>query len=165
MRDPEESDVIVRLRKIQYKVSWQTWSLMRQTIYAAIAEIEELRGSRDDGSRYIDWDRRLLVCNGQRLKVEEQELKLLRRLCDTPGEVVTRSDLVTAIWSDLDSEPATADRIIYVYVNRLRKYCPWPIRTIWRTGFLIEGYTKPKPALPELPPTTGISRERLMAGR
>lgn len=86
---------------------------------------------------------------GESTHLTPNEVALLRRLAQTPGEVVGRSDLLTEVWG---YHPRTRSRAIDKAVNRLRsKLESNPQRPTWLHTLRGRGFRFTPPGLPPHP--------------
>jgi DNA-binding response OmpR family regulator len=113
----------------------------------------------------IDWKRRQFIRDGKRMHVPHQEWRIFERLITAKGAFVTKDQLFHHLYGDrIDGGPE--GNIIPVYISKLRKLCPYPIKTTYGAGYSIRGVSKPIEEETQLPPTvSGISIARLRAGR
>lgn len=89
----------------------------------------------------FDIDAFVIYLNGEIINVPRREAQLLQYLMMNPNQVFTRDDLIEGVWGfDFDGE----DRVIDVYIKRLRKRLKnkvkqnWSIRTVWGIGYKFE---------------------------
>jgi hypothetical protein len=123
------------------------------------------QGSVDLAKCAVDWERCEFVVAGARRRVQRQVWIIFATLARRGGRLVTRERLFEALYADdPDGGPLTMDGTLNVRMHALRRACPWPIRTIWATGFILEGFRPPKP-VGHVPLVAGIDRTRLIAGR
>ena len=164
------SDLVERLRLIP---SLQPMSLHAQEVtalaYEAAAEIERLRGGKPLEIEHaetasIDWQRQEIIRGGTPVPLTGCEWLIFARLVKSAGRVVTRGELLDAIYW-WDPSGGAGPKIIDVYVCRLRKKSPWPISTAWGRGYRIDGCHCERPPIPLPRVVAGVTRERLMAGR
>ena len=87
------------------------------------------------GDLRIDSATRVVTRDGAEIELTAREYDVLEFLARRPGRVVSRSELLDAIWSDYEGSP----NIIDVYVGYLRrKLGRTLIRTVRGTGFVLE---------------------------
>jgi len=87
------------------------------------------------GDLRIDAETRVVTRDGQEIELTGREYDVLEFLARRPGRVVSRSELLDAIWSDYEGSP----NIIDVYVGYLRKKLGRAlIRTVRGSGFVLE---------------------------
>ncbi len=82
----------------------------------------------------IDSGRRLVDCgNGETIRPTAREFDLLWYLASHPGLVLSRSQILEAVWGyDYFGETRTVD----VHIRQLRKKLPdLPIETVWGVGY------------------------------
>ncbi len=77
------------------------------------------------GAFEIDFDCRELRKHGHRLRVQKKPFQILQRLLETPGVLVTRSELARYLWPDLN---VLFDRSLNTAVNALRRVLNDPPR-------------------------------------
>jgi two-component system KDP operon response regulator KdpE len=70
------------------------------------------------GALEMDFGRRVIVRDGQEIRLSKREYDLLRFLAGAPDHVVTHKEILAAVWG-----PAHTDDTVYlrVYVNQLRQ--------------------------------------------
>jgi two-component system copper resistance phosphate regulon response regulator CusR len=88
----------------------------------------------------IDMRRQRATRSGTALHLTPKEFVLLARLARTPGEVVSRSEILKQVW-DIDFEPET--NVVDVVVRRLRAKVDDPfdqklVRTIRGVGYALK---------------------------
>ena len=87
------------------------------------------------GDLRIDAETRVVTRDGQEIELTGREYDVLEFLARRAGRVVSRSELLDAIWSDYEGSP----NIIDVYVGYLRKKLGRAlIRTVRGSGFVLE---------------------------
>jgi DNA-binding response OmpR family regulator len=69
------------------------------------------------GPLLLDWRRRSVSIDGAPLELTAREYALLEHLAREPGRVVSRAELLEAVWQTR-FEPGT--NVVEVYINRLR---------------------------------------------
>jgi len=77
------------------------------------------------GGFEIDFDSQELRKHGHRLRVQKKPFQVLQRLLETPGALVTRSELARYLWPDLN---VLFDRSLNTAVNALRRVLNDPPR-------------------------------------
>lgn len=77
------------------------------------------------GGFEIDFDSQELRKHGLRLRVQKKPFQILQRLLETPGALVTRSELARCLWPDLN---VLFDRSLNTAVNALRSVLNDPPR-------------------------------------
>src|SRR4051794_9835978 len=98
------------------------------------AEPEQVAGLELDASTLVAWR------DGRQVELTAREFQVLSFLAQNAGRVVSRSELIEAVWSDaVDVSPNVVD----VYVGYLRRKLERPvdrrlIRTVRGMGFLLE---------------------------
>ncbi|MCA9750110.1 MAG: response regulator transcription factor, partial [Romboutsia sp.] len=92
--------------------------------------------------RYIEYDldKRVVVCNGERLTLRRKEMKLLEYFLRNQGKVVTRDELLTNVWG---AEINSSTNTVEVHLKRLRDKIEKPygekfLYTIHGIGYLAE---------------------------
>jgi DNA-binding response OmpR family regulator len=135
----------------------------------AAAEIERLRqgpsiAAQQPEEPTIDWQCQAIIRDGVRIPLSASEWLIFARLVKSTGKLVTRQELLDAIYW-WDPNGGAKPKIIDVLVCSLRKKSPWPITTVRASGYIIDGCRYERPAIP-LPRTiAGVTRAQLMAGR
>ena len=100
------------------------------------------------GSFVLDVQRGTLVREGRPVAVSSKGMRLLQSLLGSPGQVLTKMDLMRAAWSDVAVEESN----LSVQIAALRKQLgPAPdggewIATIPRVGYRFVGGLSPQPA-------------------
>jgi hypothetical protein len=165
------TDLVERLRLIS---CLQPLALNAASIVAlaceAAAEIERLRRvasvalGRQTEEPTIDWQCQAIIRDGVRIPLRASEWLIFARLVKSTGKLVTRQELLDAIYW-WDPNGGAKPKIIDVFVCSLRKKCPWPITTVWARGYIIDGCRYERPPIPQPRMVPGVTRERLMAGR
>jgi DNA-binding response OmpR family regulator len=88
------------------------------------------------GNLTIDRDRFEAWIGGRRVNLTFVEFDLLGELARHAGKVVSRPNLMRAVWGD---DSSSGDRKLTVHMSRLRKKLlgssPWQIETITRRGY------------------------------
>ncbi|MFQ5472553.1 MAG: winged helix-turn-helix domain-containing protein [Dehalococcoidia bacterium] len=101
----------------------------------------------DLGNVSIDRDRFEVWVAGERADLTFVEFELLYQLASNVGKVVTRQDLLLAVWSESDQ---ARDRKLTVHVSRLRKKIgrsrPWRIETVTKRGYVLTNPSQRKQA-------------------
>jgi TolB-like protein/Flp pilus assembly protein TadD len=77
------------------------------------------------GGFEIDFDSQELRKHGHRLRVQKKPFQILQKLLETPGALVTRSELARYLWPDLN---VLFDRSLNTAVNALRRVLNDPPR-------------------------------------
>ncbi len=101
------------------------------------------------GSFVLDVQRGTLVREGRPVAVSSKGMRLLQSLLGSPGQVLTKMDLMRAAWSDVAVEESN----LSVQIAALRKQLgPAPdggewIATIPRVGYRFVGGLSPQPAI------------------
>ena len=92
----------------------------------------------DLGNVSIDRDRFEVWVAGEKADLTFVEFELFYQLASNAGKVLTRQDLLRAVWSERDQ---ARDRKLTVHVSRLRKKIsgsrPWRIETVTKRGYLL----------------------------
>jgi DNA-binding response OmpR family regulator len=90
------------------------------------------------GEIEIDFGTRMATRNGQALNLTHREFDILRYFLERKSELVTRGDLLHAVWK-LDAQTAT--RTVDVHILKLRRKIetdpdrPQFLRSIWGEGY------------------------------
>ncbi len=92
------------------------------------------------GELHLDASTRIVTRGGRQIELTAREFDVLEVLARRPNELVTRAELVEAVW---DADFAGAANIADVYVGFLRKKLERPrgrrlIRTVRGKGFVLE---------------------------
>jgi DNA-binding response OmpR family regulator len=164
-------DLVERLRLIQLSLPL---SLPAQEVAAladeAATEIERLRrgmemaASEKAEEPTIDWQCQAIIRDGVRILLPASEWLIFARLVKSSGKLVTKNELLDAIYW-WDPNGGAKPKIIDVFVCKLRKKSPWPITTVWSRGYIIDGCRYERPPIPLPRMAAGVTLERLMAGR
>lgn len=103
----------------------------------------EIRRLRPDPIAHVDWDRHRIIDRfGVPWQPQPLQWVLLTRLIKSPGKAVTNQSLITALYGDrADGGPLGANGMIKVLISKIRERAPWPIRCLYRVGYILEGYT------------------------
>jgi two-component system phosphate regulon response regulator PhoB len=114
-------------------------ALLRRSAPERIANEIEVRGVR------LDRNAHRVTRNGREVRVGPTEYRLLEVLLESAGRVLSRSQLLDAVWGR-DGE--IDERTVDVHVGRLRKALirgnePDPIRTVRGAGYVLEKDTTP----------------------
>jgi DNA-binding response OmpR family regulator len=164
------ADLVARLRLIAFP---QALSLhaegMAALAHEAAAEIERLRRVASATSEKaeeptIDWQCQAIIRDGVRVFLPASEWLIFARLVKSTGKLVTKNELLDAIYW-WNPNGGAKPKIIDVFVCNLRKKSPWPITTVWSRGYIIDGCRYERPPIPSPRMVAGLTRERLMAGR
>ena len=99
----DEEELVARIRAV----------LRRATNQSSEASAEEL------GVFRIDWNRRLLLCNGQETQLTEREASLLKMLMESKNQLLRREVALKNLWGRNDYFNR---RSMDVHIARLRKY-------------------------------------------
>src|SRR4051794_37146315 len=101
----------------------------------------------------VDLDRSELRKQGLRVRLQEQPFQVLAALLSTPGEVVTREELIRRLWPD--GTVVDFDRGLNAAVTRLRQALsdsadnPRYVETVARRGYRFVGSVGRGAATPE----------------
>ena len=114
-------------------------ALLRRSAPERIANEIEVRGVR------LDRNAHRVTRNGREVRLGPTEYRLLEVLLESAGRVLSRSQLLDAVWGR-DGE--IDERTVDVHVGRLRKALirgnePDPIRTVRGAGYVLEKDTTP----------------------
>jgi DNA-binding response OmpR family regulator len=93
------------------------------------------------GSMVLDYDRRVLEINSQKVELTPKEFELLWLLASSPNSVFTKAQLLDKVW---DSDFYGDDNTVTVHIRKLREKIetdpskPAFIKTVWGTGYKFE---------------------------
>jgi len=93
------------------------------------------------GSMELDYDKRVVEINGQKVELTPKEFELLWLMASNPNRVFTKAHLLDKIW---DSSFYGDDNTVTVHIRKLREKIeadpskPAFIRTVWGTGYKFE---------------------------
>jgi two-component system copper resistance phosphate regulon response regulator CusR len=91
------------------------------------------------GDLRLDLERRAVECKGVRIEMSPREFELLLTLARVRGRVVSREELLHAVWG-MDFDPGT--NVVNVLVARLRRrleaWAPKLIRTVVGAGYVLD---------------------------
>lgn len=109
---------------------------LRRSKFASISAPEKFHL----GKYVFDYKNLSLQLNGDEKVLTQREADLLKFLCDGRGEVIKRSDILTAVWGEDDY---FLGRSLDVFISRLRKYLKGDenvkIDNIHGVGFRLKG--------------------------
>jgi two-component system phosphate regulon response regulator PhoB len=116
------------------ELSARVEALLRRSAPERIANEIEVRGVR------LDRNAHRVTRNGREVRLGPTEYRLLEVLLESAGRVLSRSQLLDAVWGR-DGE--IDERTVDVHVGRLRKALirgnePDPIRTVRGAGYVLE---------------------------
>jgi DNA-binding winged helix-turn-helix (wHTH) protein/TolB-like protein/Tfp pilus assembly protein PilF len=102
----------------------------------------------------LDLGRFLLLADGREVALRRQSFDVLRHLAERPGEIVSRDDLVAAVWS---VPPARPEDSVAQCIKEIRRALGGEARTVVRTvsgrGYqLVAAVTVVEEAAPAPPP-------------
>jgi DNA-binding response OmpR family regulator len=93
------------------------------------------------GSMELDYDKRVVEINRQRVELTPKEFELLWLMASNPNRVFTKAHLLDKIW---DSSFYGDDNTVTVHIRKLREKIefdpskPTFIKTVWGTGYKFE---------------------------
>lgn len=114
---------------------------------------------------YVDLDLHRFVVNGKPQRPLSPSIwALFIRLAKDGGKIVTKTKLWEALyWNDEDG--GAAEKIVDVFLCKLRPQCPFIIETVWGQGYVMFGYVLPKAPVPEPNSVSGLTKAQLMGAR
>lgn len=93
------------------------------------------------GSMVLDYDKRVVEINSQKVELTPKEFELLWLMSSNPNRVFTKAHLLDKIW---DSSFYGDDNTVTVHIRKLREKIesdpskPVFIKTVWGTGYKFE---------------------------
>jgi DNA-binding response OmpR family regulator len=93
------------------------------------------------GSMELDYDKRVVEINSQKVELTPKEFELLWLMSSNPNRVFTKAHLLDKIW---DSSFYGDDNTVTVHIRKLREKIesdpskPVFIKTVWGTGYKFE---------------------------
>jgi DNA-binding response OmpR family regulator len=93
------------------------------------------------GSMELDYDKRVVEINSQKVELTPKEFELLWLMASNPNRVFTKAHLLDKIW---DSSFYGDDNTVTVHIRKLREKIefdpskPAYIKTVWGTGYKFE---------------------------
>jgi two-component system copper resistance phosphate regulon response regulator CusR len=91
------------------------------------------------GDLSLDLERRVVECRGLRIEMSPREFELLLTLARAKGRVLSRSELLQAVWG-MEFDPGT--NVVNVLIARLRRrleaWAPNLVRTVVGEGYLLD---------------------------
>jgi DNA-binding response OmpR family regulator len=93
------------------------------------------------GSMELDYDKRVVEINSQKVELTPKEFELLWLMASNPNRVFTKAHLLDKIW---DSSFYGDDNTVTVHIRKLREKIefdpskPAFIKTVWGTGYKFE---------------------------
>ena len=93
------------------------------------------------GSLVLDYERRVVEINSQKVELTPKEFELLWLMASNPNRVFTKAHLLDKIW---DSSFYGDDNTVTVHIRKLREKIeiepskPAYIKTVWGTGYKFE---------------------------
>ncbi len=93
------------------------------------------------GSLTLDYDKRVVEIDGQKIELTPKEFELLWLMASNPNRVFTKAHLLDKIW---DSSFYGDDNTVTVHIRKLREKIekdpskPAYIKTVWGTGYKFE---------------------------
>ena len=83
------------------------------------------------GDLLLDEERRAVLCRGEALELNNKEFQLLQYMVRNRGKVLSRENILTAVWGYEEGETRTVDN----HVARLRKLGVTQIETVFGVGY------------------------------
>ncbi|MDD4766730.1 MAG: response regulator transcription factor [Desulfotomaculaceae bacterium] len=93
------------------------------------------------GNLFLDYDKRVVEIEGQKIELTPKEFELLWLMASNPNRVFTKAHLLDKIW---DSSFYGDDNTVTVHIRKLREKIeinpskPTFIKTVWGTGYKFE---------------------------
>ena len=93
--------------------------------------------SRRYGELVIDRDRRLVTMNGERIAFTPRELDIVALLAWRDGRVVSRDDLLEAVWGEATEKTAASFEVLVARIRRKlsERGIDDAIRTVRQVGY------------------------------
>ncbi|MDD4334095.1 MAG: response regulator transcription factor [Desulfotomaculaceae bacterium] len=114
-------------------------------VKAVLRRISEQKVKNENSLKYgsliMDYDRRVVEKNGQKIELTPKEFELLWLMASNPNRVFTKAHLLDKIW---DSAFYGDDNTVTVHIRKLREKIetdpskPSFIKTVWGTGYKFE---------------------------
>ena len=82
------------------------------------AQREEIPALLKVGSISLDFEKKIVVANGERLKLSPKEFGILSMLVRHPGRVFTREEILAEVWH---GDAFVLDRTVDVHIARIRR--------------------------------------------
>lgn len=82
------------------------------------AQREEIPALLKAGSISLDFEKKIVVANGERLKLSPKEFGILSMLVRHPGRVFTREEILAEVWH---GDAFVLDRTVDVHIARIRR--------------------------------------------
>jgi DNA-binding winged helix-turn-helix (wHTH) protein len=83
------------------------------------------------------YQRSEVMVNGSRVALQRKQADLLAVLLLRRGEVVSKTDLIEALWPDPDGSPEGEEVVLFQHVYYLRRRIPGIVRTHIGRGYSI----------------------------
>lgn len=100
---------------------------------AGRSEQQPSAGLRIDGEAYVAY------LDDVPLELTLKEFEILSKLCEKPGRVYTRDQLLDSIWGyDFDGDPRTVDSHMARLRTKLSEYGNTHLKTVYGLGYKIE---------------------------
>ena len=146
--------------------------MMRERVIDLVFEVADgINRVRDyhQNTATVDWDRHSITDSQGEWSPSPTHWLMMSLLLRNPGKILTKKELLSELYGhDPTGGPTNPEAVIGVQLHRLRRRCPWQIRTVKGVGYILEGYTGPMPQKPRLvtgPHVRWATRERFMARR
>lgn len=114
-------------------------------VKAVLRRISEQKVKSENSLKYgsltLDYDRRVVEINSQKVELTPKEFELLWLMASNPNRVFTKAHLLDKIW---DSSFYGDDNTVTVHIRKLREKIetdpskPAFIKTVWGTGYKFE---------------------------
>jgi DNA-binding response OmpR family regulator len=114
-------------------------------VKAVLRRISEQKVKSDNsfkyGSMVLNYDKRVVEINSQKVELTPKEFELLWLMASNPNRVFTKAHLLDKIW---DSSFYGDDNTVTVHIRKLREKIetdpskPAFIKTVWGTGYKFE---------------------------
>lgn len=82
------------------------------------AQREEIPALLKAGNISLDFEKKIVVANGERLKLSPKEFGILSMLVRHPGRVFTREEILAEVWH---GDAFVLDRTVDVHIARIRR--------------------------------------------
>ena len=82
------------------------------------AQREEIPALLKAGNISLDFEKKIVVANGERLKLSPKEFSILSMLVRHPGRVFTREEILAEVWH---GDAIVLDRTVDVHIARIRR--------------------------------------------
>lgn len=118
-----------------------------------------------DMPNVVDPEVRKLRKEGTWHSVPPKEWAIFEKLAQNEGKIISDKRIWNHLYGD-DADGGADEKIIDVFICRLRKICPFRIETVFGSGYILHGYamfrndTGAKPNL-----ASGVDKSQLMKGK